>query len=280
MPTFDPKNDPYAEIPVKDFSYTSNPNPVSPVQPDNSQAPKVNKKWMYIVAAAVVLIIVAAFAFLFIHHHKTSSPPKKSTTSKTVSQANTSSSGSFGLSFNPSTLYTSNNYNLEVTIPKSWTVNDTTSSLTITSPVTQLKNDTGQNTNGKILVSVFNQGTIPTAFGNNNSVAVLASTKISYSNPTQDQASQTYISFIQYPATTVKGGLDAIYVTGNNGYKYAQNIPNSDISGLSPLVIISFLGCSNAACTNPTSLTISSTEWNNSGFSSLIENIVKSFIFN
>lgn len=264
-------DDPYAEIPVKDFSYT---NP-----PSQRPSKKIDKqKWLY-VAAAIIIVIILALAALFVVHHKKTTT-KKTTTVSTSTNISKKTTSTFGLSFTPSTSYNSTNFNLEVNYPSNWQINETASDLTILSPATNLKDGQGQLVSGKILVSVFNQGQIPAAFGSGASVAVLTSTTVSYTNPTMDQAAQTYITFVQYPSTTIHGGLDAVYVTGNYGYTAGQNIPNSDINNVDPLVIVSFLKCSGSNCSSTSDLTIASSQWNNSGFSNLIESIVKNFTFN
>lgn len=260
------KDDPYAEIPVKDFSYSSNQD-----LPKKKKPKLLSKTTLMISLIVVILAAIAVAVILLLPSNK---PPKKTTKPSTA----TSSTSSF-LSFNPSTNYVSSNFNLSVNYPKSWKLNDQTSALTITSPVTTLTNDQGKDVSSKILVSVFNQGQIPSAFGTSGSVAVLNSVIVPYSNPAGDQAAQTYVSFVQYPSTTVLGGLDAIYVTGNDGYQKDQTIPNSDITGIDPLVIFSFLGCNDSACTTTSPLTISSTVWSKTAFSTLITDIIKSFVF-
>jgi hypothetical protein len=262
------KDDPYAEIPVKDFSYTNSANLRQPKNPSN------NTKWIAIGGTVALILVLVVVGFLVLHHKKTPAPKAKITSSNKVQQS------AFDLSFNPSANYNSNNFNLTVNYPKAWKVNETATSLTILSPVTQLKDDSAKLVSAKVLLSVFDQDQIPTAFGTNGSaVAVLSSTKINYSSPSTVQAAQTYLTFVQYPATTATGGLDAIYVTGNDGYTFKQNIPNTDIANINPLVVISFLGCSNTQCDTPTALTISSTEWANPAFSNLVQQIVKSFVF-
>ncbi|HEY1646256.1 MAG TPA: hypothetical protein VGF75_07930, partial [Candidatus Saccharimonadales bacterium] len=136
----------------------------------------------------------------------------------------------------------------------------------------------GKSVQGREVVSVFNQGQLPAGFGT-SSVAVLNSQDINYTSPSTTQAAQTYISFVQYPATTVIGGLDAIYLTGNDGYLKDQTIPNTDVNQISPLVVISFQSCQDSACSSPESLTISSSMWGNIDFQTPIMDVLKSFVF-
>jgi hypothetical protein len=262
-----PTKDPYEELPVKDFSY---------INTQNRPHKKSGRAGLWIVSGVVVLVILGAGAFLYGHYtkdkttksnetksHKTVTAPKSTTTAPNITLTN----------------YSSSVFNLTVNYPNTWTIAASGStSMTITSPETAMTADTGKAVEGKTIVTVVNQGQIPAGYGS-SSVAVLNSQDINFSKPTSSQAAQTYISFMQYPATTVKGGLDAIYMTGNNGYLKGDVVPSSIVGQVSPLVIVSFEQCSNQTCTSPVALTISSTMWNSSAFSTPILDILKSFEF-
>ena len=124
------------------------------------------------------------------------------------------------------------------------------------------------------------KGYVPKAFSS-GSVAVLSSQKIAFDSPTTQQAADTYISFVQYPTTNIKGGLDGIYVTGNYGYQKYQNIPSTNIASIDPFVDVTFYSCANSSCptTSRQPLTISARDWSDSSFSSPILLILKSFSF-
>lgn len=181
----------------------------------------------------------------------------------------------------PSTSYNSTTFALSFNYPTSWAIVDSGSAgITVTSPSLNLINANGQTVNGQIVMSLTKQGTIPSGFGT-NSVAVLSSTKINYTQPTSTQAAGTYISFVQYPATNTKGGLDGIFLTGNYGYKKDQTIPSSDLAKINPLIDFTFLSCASASCpaSSRQPLTIASTNWSNNSFSAPILLIFKSFSF-
>ena len=263
-----PTKDPYQEIPIKDYSYVNDPS--TPVN-------KGRAKWPYLVSGVfVLLIILGAGGYLLVHHTKPKPPPKhnSSTTSQTVKQSSNQSATNI-----PLTSYSSSNFNLTVGYPSGWTVSDkSTTSMTITSATGTITAASGQTVSGRTVVSVFNAGQLPTAFGT-SSVAVLNSQLIHYTSPTSSQLASAYLSFVQYPATTTLGGLDAIYITGNDGYTKDQTIPSTDLTGINPLVIVSFVRCNDINCANPTPLTIASTDWTSTSFSAPLLAILKSFSF-
>lgn len=261
-----PIKDPYQEIPVKDFSYINT----------KDKLPKQkNYKPGLIAIGIIVLLILCVSAYLFGQHTKSKPAlePSHISSSQKVA-APKSSTQAIQL-----TSYTSTPFNLTVNYPTTWAVaSQGNTSMTISSPVMSLVADTGGTVSGKIVLTVFNQGQSPASLGT-SSIAVLNSQDISFTSPTSSQAAQAYISFVQYPATTKLGGLDAIYVTGNSGYLKGQTIPPSDVNKVDPLVIVSFMQCQTSACTSLAPLTISSTMWSNTSFQTPILDIIKSFQF-
>ncbi len=261
-----PTKDPYQEMPVKDFSYVNTNT--------NNKPPKKNNSLWYLIAGfVVVLVLVGAGIFIakkYTHSNKTNKITNKQTTATKPSSTITSSKLAS---------YTSTVFNFKVSYPNNWTVaTQGNTSVSISSPETSLTADTGNKVNGMVVLSVFNKGQIPASFGS-YSVAVLNSQDINFTKPTAAQAAQTYISFIQYPATTVKGGLDAIYVTGNNGFVKDDAITTAIVGQVDPLIVVNFEQCSSKDCSQVKNLTISSTMWSNTSFSTPILNILKSFSF-
>lgn len=265
-----PTKDPYKELPIKDYSYI------------NSQKPTRTEKrrpliWLVIGSIVVILIIIGSL--IYFHVSKTHSKNHKSQSNHQRVISKSPRNQQAPKISTPTTSYTSGVFNLSVKYPTNWTViAQGNSSLSIYSPPMSLTEDTGKNVKGKIDFSIFNQGQIPAAFGS-YSVAVLDSQDISFQTPTTNQAAQTYISFVQYPATNVKGGLDAIYVTGNNGFVKDQDITTAQVNQVSPLIIVSFEACQNSSCTSTSPLTIASTMWSDNNFSSPIINIIESLTF-
>ncbi len=256
--------DPYQELPVKDFSYI------------NTQKPPSNKNShvsTWIITGVIVVLLIVAGAVLLNYHSK---KKPTETASKSTHQTTKTTPQATNIQL---TSYSSTPFNLTVSYPTSWSVSASGStSLSIISPAMALTSSTGKSIQGKVAVNVFNPGQLPSGFGT-TSVAVLDSQKISFLNPTANQAAQSYLSFVQYPATTVTGGMDGIYLTGNNGYVKSQTIPTTDVNNISPLVIVSFSQCQTSACTTTTPVTIASSMWNSASFQAPILAIIKSFQF-
>jgi fumarate reductase subunit D len=261
--------DHYKELPIKDFSYV---NDVEEVPKKPSKA----KKFYLTIVIILVLALIAALILFVLHN----SSKKVVTDSSHKTTSSVSTSPTISAAAGPTTTYQSVDFNLNVTYPKSWSVSTAgTSSMSLISPITQLVDGTLKPVDSKIVVEVQPQGQISSNISSGNSVAVLPSQLVSYTNPTQSQAAQTYVSFIQYPSTTIIGGLDAIYVTGNNGYLKTQTIPAGDVAGLDPLVTITFEKCTTNDCVQTQPVTISSTMWDNSSFKNMILSIIESFSF-
>jgi len=174
--------------------------------------------------------------------------------------------------------YDSTDLNLGFDYPEHWTVTDSNSRLTVVSPAMQLTDGDGQSQTGQIIMSIQNANAADfSMFQKGSAVAVLPSEKITYNKPTSTQNADTYVSFLQYAATTTHGALDGIFVTGNYGYQYGQTISEGDVTKVDPDIRITFMKCANAACTGtPTALSISSTMWSNKSFSTPIEDMLKS----
>jgi hypothetical protein len=261
-----PTKDPYREIPVKDFSYVNTKK--HPLANDKKN------KVILITLSCMLLVLLGAGAYFYGYYSRDNKKKQVSSSSSPVVKIVSNNI------YSPETTsYSSSAFGFNINYPDSWQVSSsTTTSVELSSPVVSLTSDTGKELNGKVVMSVVNQGQIPASFGS-SSVAVLDSVDLSFNNPTASQAAQSYLSFIQYPATVVKGGLDGIYLTGNNGYLKDDTIPSSDINQMSPLIYLSFLKCNNSACTSSSPLSISSTMWSNSNFSKAITDTIKSLTF-
>lgn len=174
--------------------------------------------------------------------------------------------------------YDSTDLNLSLDYPQSWTLTDSNGKLTVTSPAMQLTDANGQSQTGQVFMTIQSvSATDFSIFQKGSAVAVLDSEKLAYTKPTSTQRADTYISFLQYAATTTHGALDGIYVTGDYGYKYGQTIPESDITKVDPDIRVTFVKCINTACSGtPTAMSVSSTMWSTKSFSTPIEDLFKS----
>ena len=255
--------------------------PAPPTRYQQEQkAPKKSNKWLWLVLAVVVVLVLGGGTAYVMLKSKTTKPKsgssliKKAVASKPTNVQPTAP-------VIPTNSHTSAAYGATFNYPSSWTVVDSGSApLTVTSPVMNLISANGQTVLGQIVLTMANMGYLPTAFGP-QSVAVLGSQKIVFSNASTAQAADTYISFVQYPATTIRGGLDGIYVSGNYGYQKFQNIPASNITTVNPFIAVTFLACASPSCPTTTRqpLTIAASDWSNQSFSAPILVMLKSFSF-
>lgn len=177
--------------------------------------------------------------------------------------------------------YTSNDFSLSFTYPRSWVIADTgDGKLTLTSQPMPITNDNGVTESGVIVMDIENQGSADlSGFSTGSALAVLNSQLLDYTKPSGSQSADTYISFVQYNTATVKGTLDGIYVTGNFGYQKGQTIPESDINQIDPLIRILFMQCKGSKCTSLAAMRISAAMWSQPGFANPIENLLESLQF-
>jgi len=174
----------------------------------------------------------------------------------------------------PATHYDSTAYGIGVDYPNNWVVSDTPQKLTITSPNYTL---TGLNeqTTGHVIVSVQNQQASVPGFPAGGATASLDSDKLTYKQPTSVQRAQTYVSYLGYNSPS---GIDALYLTGDNGYPKGQFVPMSDVVKGNPLIGVTFAKCSTSYCTKgtPAPVTLQAASWQNSKIKPVILNILQS----
>jgi len=179
----------------------------------------------------------------------------------------------------PTKQYTSTNFNLSFSYPETWTVTDTgNGQLTVVSPATALSGADGQTMTGQITMTIRAKGQGLTAFDKGNGTAVMDSQKVSYSNPTSSQRAQTYLTYVQYPATKAAGALDAVFITGDFGYKKDQAVPQVDLAQIDPLVMVTFAKCTDNACSASAPTNIAGVSWTGTT-SSATETMLKSLSF-
>jgi cytoskeletal protein RodZ len=177
--------------------------------------------------------------------------------------------------------YDSTNFSLGIDYPTSWTLADTDSSkMTLKSPLESLPGANGQSTSGKIVFMIQNKQTSIPDFAKGSATAVLDSDKVAYTKPTSNQRANTYLSYLQYAATTTNGALDGIYITGDNGYQKGQDVPQADIIGVDPLVTVTFVSCADSACAVPKPISLQSSSWQKSVLAAPVKAALQSLSFN
>lgn len=172
--------------------------------------------------------------------------------------------------------YESSNFGVSFNYPKTWQISDKEARLTVTSPLAELVGAGNNKYHGKLVMTIQPKDSVPAPLAKNNAVAVLESKEISYDNPSGIQTADTYISYLQYANTIIRGGLDAVYVTGGFGYEYGQTVPTVDVKKLDPIITVTFESCSNKACSKPTPLTISSQSWQKSEPQKVVQKLLAS----
>jgi hypothetical protein len=250
-----------------------------PDEPEYSTYGKAKKRRGHklVITLVVIVVLAAAGAGGYLFWHKSQKAPAK-TTGQAQQAAATLVPTPTPV---PTTHYDSADYNLGLDYPTGWNLSDPAGGkLTAISPVETLTSATGDQTTAKILLTIQNQQTSLPDFTAGNAVAVLASVKVAYKHPTSTQRANTYISYVQYAATTANGALDGLYVTGDNGYQKGQAIPQSDITGVNPLITVTFLKCTTAACSATTALSIQASSWPKSQLATTTQAMLQSLALN
>lgn len=236
---------------------------------------KPKKLWPRIVGWTLLVVVVIAGiggGVYWVEHHKSQTPKASQTTQHTNSQNQAKISSA-------TKQYNSSNFNLAFNYPTDWNVVDGgNGKLTVTSLAMQLEDANGQSVSGQVVVTIQKESSMDfSMFKDGNAVAVLTSQRVAYANPTPTQRANTYISFLQYAATTVHGALDGVYVTGDFGYQKDQAIPQGDITKIDPVITVTFKQCANTQCTGTVKpLSVQSTMWDNTNFSGPILKMIES----
>ena len=148
--------------------------------------------------------------------------------------------------------YNSRDLQLSLEYPGNWEVDDSEiGKLLITSPETALTDAIGNEVQGKVVFTIVNAGGDIPGFVIDGGTAAIASEKITYTRPSQNQRKQTHITLVAFEPT----GVEAVYVTGDNGYKKDQFVPKSDVAKIEPNIAITFVDSSGEL------LSISADEW-------------------
>jgi len=179
----------------------------------------------------------------------------------------------------PTETYTSSAFQLEFSYPDKWKVTEGADNKIVgLSPAMRLKTVNIGTKTGQIVFTVQRKQASLPDFATGNALAIRGSEKIDYAKPSQVQRASTYISFLNYAASTEKG-LDGIYVTGDNGYIKNQYVPIDDIAKSDPLITITFRNCADDKCATPGKpLTISANEWENASFAKPLRTMLQSIV--
>jgi hypothetical protein len=243
-------------------------------KPSFAAAPPAKRKRRWPIVLLVVLLIAAAAAGAYWFGNKqadkTSSGSSTQQTNKTAGQK----AASPATTAVPTKHYDSTTYTLGIDYPQTWALSDTSAKLTLISPAMQLVTASGA-TSGHAVVTFQNQQTTIAGYPSGGALAALESYKLTYKQPTSVQRAQSYVSYLGYAQTT---GLNALYVTGDNGYQQGQQVPMSDIIKGNPLISVTFQTCASSDCSTgtPTPITLLAAKWNDSAISKTILTLLAS----
>ena len=250
-PSEQPKE--YRELPVADLS------------PKRKRSPL---KWVVIVTVVIVAALV-----VWMVTGKDKKPAAKATTNQ---QAQTQTNVSPTHISSATKRYDSTNLFLGFEYPGDWVVNDASDKLTVTSPRLKLKTVGSTATDGRIVMTIQNPPASIPEFAKNTTVAPLASQKLTYKSPTPGQRAQTYLTSVNYSGSS--SSIDAFYITSDNGYTAAQYIPQSDMLKINPLISLTFLACSDTACTAGKPTAIATNAWADSSLSRPLITMLQSLV--
>jgi|GEM_PF-770039 len=230
----------------------------------NDDSHKVRNIILIIVGAIVVLALAAGAYWWWGGPMPGDSKKTDNTTQQPVTQNAPQTKTDQSATTKTTEDYSSTTFSLSLAYPSSWTPAEANGVLTITSPVVDLTDATGQKQKGQMVLTVRNKQVLLPEFDKGSAAAVLPSEKIKYTKPSSTQRASTFVSYLQYAETTTKGGLDGIYITGDAGYQYGQTIPKGDIARIDPKISLGFVSCGDGACAKGTPtlpLTISGSSW-------------------
>jgi hypothetical protein len=243
--------DPSRQSDLPDYDPEAAAEYVSNLQPIKEQKRKSKRSKIILLLVFLLAALGAAGYFFFL---KPGEPAQEAPQTQQPAQSQEPQAVA-------SETYRSADLNLSFDYPNNWKVDESTQGLiTVTSPVTKLKDVNGGQMDAKVVVTFLNTGSeVPAFEGAASATAATDSEKIAYDSPTQNQREQTYLSFASFGG----GGLDAVFITGDSGYQKDQFIPESDIKKSDPIISVKFYSCSDAECggEGAGSYTVSVEEW-------------------
>lgn len=260
------------ELPLND-EHTPQPVPKHEYLPPDYHQDKGRAKRVFLYSLVTILILgAAAAAYWFGFHKKT---PAKSANQQTNSSTQQSSTQPASQIDSTTKHYDSANFSLGIDYPANWTLTDNGGGkMTIVSPALQLKGATGQTVSGKITLLITPKGQNLSDFSAGSAIAVMDSEKIAYTQPTQTQRANTYLSFLRFATDADTNAMDGIYITGDAGYQKGQYIPKTDVAKIDPEVAMTFTDASGKP------LSIAASNWNDTTFSGPITKIFTSLVVN
>ncbi len=232
---------------------------------------KRRRKNRLIMIIVVVLLAVGAAVWYFVIRKP--APANQSPSSQTAEQQQSEPAAEV---VTTTEHYVSQAFNLSLDYPSNWKVDDTDAAqLQVISPQTKLKDASGADVNGKVIVTVRGKGSALSEL-TGEITATRASEKMSYTQPSSQQRGQTYLTFVRYAGP----GLDGVFITGDNGYEKDAVVPKKDLSLGDPIVNVSFVSCKDNACDTKTAkpLSLTDSEWEDNAFLKQAKTLLQSLV--
>jgi hypothetical protein len=241
--------------------------------------PRRPRRWLRALGWLLLIAVLAAGAAGAAWYFWLRKEPKaaSSTSQQSTTQAKPGAAPATEESAPEVESYSSPAFLLEFEPPKTWKVTEgADNKLTAVSPVMQLMTVAGSKQAGQIVFTVQRKQSSLPDFTAGNALAIRDSEKIDYKKPSQTQRASTYLSFLNFAASKSKG-LDALYITGDNGYLKDQYIPQADVTKGDLLFTLTFRACDDEQCAKPGKpLTLPAGSWNDSAFAKPLRTMLQS----
>jgi hypothetical protein len=270
-----------ANLPGRPEKYRFAPPPQTEIPEENfepydsyGKKPKKHTGRKVFIILLIIVVLAAAGAAAYLLFIKPKPVAKAPATPSNTAAANSTAAVT-------TKHYDSTNFSLGIDYPSTWIVADADGvKLTVKSPLENLPAASGTTQSGEIVMTIQNKQTSLPDFAKGSATAVLNSDNVAYTKPTTNQRANTNLSYLQYAATTTAGALDGIYITGNNGYQKGQDVPQVDITGVDPLVTVTFVSCTDSSCAAPKPLSLEAASWQKNALAAPVKAMLQSLSFN
>ena len=268
------------DMPDPDIS-SNDSVPISPIKPQPTISK--DKPWLRIAIIVVIALVLIGGVLYFVGHK--SPKPKGQVSGQKIIQVTPSNTPSTTTKY----LSNGNDLNLSFTYPNNWSVtplsndNKNDQTITLTSPLTTIINTDNSSVVGKIVIQVRPGTDTVSELNSNSPITSLASTQIAYSQPTSNQTSYPFISFIHFSdGSKATGSFEEVIITGGLSFTQGQTISAENVSGLDPIISASFYQCAAQSCTGSSEsfLSINLNTWQNSTIFKQVLAIFESFQLN
>lgn len=241
------------------------------------QAPKRKKssggkrRWLIAGIILVLLLVGGAVAYVFTRNDsKTQTDAPAATDAVDSSNADLSSD----LASTETKDFTAAQLGLSLKYPSNWTVDETDGAVIFRSPAAHLPS-MKPGLQGRVEVMIRAKGQPLPEFENGNATATRASELLTYTNPSQSQRANSHLTFVAYAPEV--NGLNAMYITGDNGYQKDQAVPQVDIANMDPVITVTFLACGDKPdCSSASPTSLDPSAWDDETFSSVLKTMLQS----